>query len=191
MLSSLLALGLKNALQIFDFILMFGAGTGLIFILRWFWWRINAWSEISAIFTSGIVSIIFSIDYISIFLFGESGFMPEYFRFPLVVLITTLVWLLVTFFTSPEPKELLLKFCNKINVGGPGWKSIVGNKIYLNNAWTVPSSMIAILLSIITIYSVLFATGYFIYGSFFVAISLLFTSFVCIILLIRIWKKII
>ena len=191
MLSSLLALGLKNALQIFDFILMFGAGTGLIFILRWFWWRINAWSEISAIFTSGIVSIIFSIDYISIFLFGESGFMPEYFRFPLVVLITTLVWLLVTFFTSPEPKELLLKFCNKINVGGPGWKSIVGNKIYHNNTWTVPSSIIAILLSIITIYSVLFATGYFIYGSFFVAFSLVIISLVCIKLLIRIWKNII
>ena len=191
LLSSLLALGLKNALQIFDFILMFGAGTGLIFILRWFWWRINAWSEISAIFTSGIVSIIFSIDYISFFLFGESGLMPEYFRFPLVVLITTLVWLLVTFFTSPEPKELLLKFCEKINPGGPGWKCIVGNKIYHNNTWTVPSSIIAILLSIITIYSILFATGYFIYGSFLVAFSLVIISLVCIKLLIRIWKNII
>ena len=191
LLSSLLALGLKNALQIFDFILMFGAGTGLIFILRWFWWRINAWSEISAIFTSGIVSIIFSTDYISFFLFGESGFMSEYFRFPLVVLITSLVWLLVTFFTSPEPKELLLKFCEKINAGGPGWKRIVGNKIYHNNAWTVPSSIIAILLSIITIYSILFATGYFIYGRFFVAISLLIISLVCIKLLIKIWKNII
>jgi len=191
LLSSLLALGLKNALQIFDFILMFGAGTGLIFILRWFWWRINAWSEISAIFTSGIVSIIFSIDYISFFLFGESGFMPEYFRFPLVVFITTLIWLLVTFFTSPEPKDLLLKFCEKINAGGPGWKCIVGNKIYHNNTWTVPSSIIAILLSIITIYSILFATGYFIYGSFLVAFSLVIISLVCIKLLIRIWKNII
>ena len=191
LLSSLLALGLKNALQIFDFILMFGAGTGLIFILRWFWWRINAWSEISAIFTSGIVSIIFSIDYISFFLFGESGLMPEYFRFPLVVLITTLVWLLVTFFTSPEPKELLLKFCEKIKPGGPGWKCIVGKKIYHNNTWTVPSSIIAILLSIITIYSILFATGYFIYGSFLVAFSLVIISLVCIKLLIRIWKNII
>ena len=191
LLSSLLALGLKNALQIFDFILMFGAGTGLIFILRWFWWRINAWSEISAIFTSGIVSIIFSIDYISFFLFGESGLMPEYFRFPLVVLITTLVWLLVTFFTSPEPKELLLKFCEKIKPGGPGWKCIVGNKIYHNNTWTVPSSIIAILLSIITIYSILFATGYFIYGSFLVAFSLVIISLVCIKLLIGIWKNII
>ena len=191
MLSSFLAFGLKNALQIFDFILMFGAGTGLIFILRWFWWRINAWSEISAIFTSGIVSIIFSVDYISSFLFGESGLMPEYFRFPLVVLITTLVWLLVTFLTSPEPRELLLKFCEKINAGGPGWKCIVENKIYHNNTWTVPSSIIAILLSIITIYSILFATGYFIYGSFLVAISLVIISLVCIKMLIRIWKNII
>ena len=57
--SAVLALLLTNALQLFDFILMFGAGTGLIFILRWFWWRINAWSEISAIFVSGIVSVLF------------------------------------------------------------------------------------------------------------------------------------
>ncbi|MGB5509489.1 sodium:solute symporter family protein, partial [Robiginitalea sp.] len=58
--SAILALFLTNALQLFDIILMFGAGTGLIFILRWFWWRINAWSEISAMFSSGLISILFN-----------------------------------------------------------------------------------------------------------------------------------
>jgi SSS family solute:Na+ symporter len=59
-LSALFALYLQNAKQLFDIIIMFGAGTGLIFILRWFWWRINAWSEISAMIVSGIVSLLFS-----------------------------------------------------------------------------------------------------------------------------------
>ena len=68
--SAALALLLTNALQLFDFILMFGAGTGLIFILRWFWWRINAWSEISAIFVSGIVSVLFNMEVVSSVLFG-------------------------------------------------------------------------------------------------------------------------
>ena len=54
-ISSIIALLLTNAYQLFDIILMFGAGTGLIFILRWFWWRINAWSEIAAMISSGII----------------------------------------------------------------------------------------------------------------------------------------
>lgn len=61
LLGAMVALLLTNATQIFDIIIMFGAGTGLIFILRWFWWRINAWSEISAMFFSGIVSILFNL----------------------------------------------------------------------------------------------------------------------------------
>ena len=65
---------------------MFGAGTGLIFILRWFWWRINAWSEITAIFVSGIVSILFNMNIVSSVLFGNAGLMPEYMKFPMVVI---------------------------------------------------------------------------------------------------------
>ena len=102
---------------------MFGAGTGLIFILRWFWWRINAWSEISAIFVSGLVSILFNIDVISSALFGDSTLMPDYMKFPMVVLITTVVWLLVTFSTPAEDKGVLLSFYIKqlleVQVGKP------------------------------------------------------------------------
>ena len=71
--SALLALVLQNALQLFDIILMFGAGTGLIFILRWFWWRINAWSEISAMFVSGIVSLLFNLTDLGTALFGGTS----------------------------------------------------------------------------------------------------------------------
>ena len=187
--SAILALLLTNALQIFDFILMFGAGTGLIFILRWFWWRINAWSEISAIFTSGIISIIFNIQSVSEKLFGENAIMNEIFRFPMVVLITTVVWLSVTFLTSPESKECLINFYLKIKPGGPGWNKIVGaDKIYTKQ-WNVPNGIIAMLYSLIMIYCILFATGYFIYGNNYTAICLTFIAIFCSYRLIKMWKK--
>lgn len=72
LLGAMVALLLTNATQIFDIIIMFGAGTGLIFILRWFWWRINAWSEISAMFFSGIVSILFNLTSLGAILFGSA-----------------------------------------------------------------------------------------------------------------------
>jgi Na+/proline symporter len=188
--SAALALMLTNALQLFDFILMFGAGTGLIFILRWFWWRINAWSEISAIFVSGIVSVLFNMEVISSVLFGESALMPEYMKFPMVVLITTVVWLVVTFSTPAEDKEVLLSFFKKTVPGGPGWKAIVGNEQIKNEGWSVPSGILAMLLSLATIYCLLFATGYFIYGNFQLGGILMFISLISAYLLSKVWSRI-
>ena len=71
--SSIIALLLTNAYQLFDIILMFGAGTGLIFILRWFWWRINAWSEITAMFVSGFISILLNFTDLGYLLFSDQG----------------------------------------------------------------------------------------------------------------------
>ena len=85
-ISAIFALLLTNALQLFDVILMFGAGTGLIFILRWFWWRINAWSEISAMFVSGFISIILNFTSLGEILFSDFGILPSYYKFPMVVL---------------------------------------------------------------------------------------------------------
>ena len=188
--SASLALLLTNALQLFDFILMFGAGTGLIFILRWFWWRINAWSEISAIFVSGIVSILFNMQIISAVLFGENALMPEYMKFPMVVIITTIIWILVTFATPPENKEVLLNFYKKITPGGPGWKAVVGNNQIEKSQWSVPSGILAMILALIMIYSLLFATGYFIYGNFQLGIILTAIAVIAAYLLSKVWKKI-
>ncbi len=188
--SASLALLLTNALQLFDFILMFGAGTGLIFILRWFWWRINAWSEISAIFVSGIVSILFNVDVISSALFGDSALMPDYMKFPMVVLITTVVWILVTFSTPAENKEVLFNFYKKTNPGGPGWKTIIGNEQIETEDWTVPSGILAMLLALSMIYCTLFATGYFIYGNFWLGGMLTIVALISAYLLSKVWKKI-
>ena len=188
--SAVLALLLTNALQLFDFILMFGAGTGLIFILRWFWWRINAWSEISAIFVSGIVSVLFNMEVISSVLFGESALMPEYMKFPMVVLITTVVWLVVTFSTPAEDEEVLLSFYKKTVPGGPGWKAIVGNEQIKNEGWSVPSGILAMLLALAMIYCLLFATGYFIYGNLQLGGILMFIALISAYLLSKVWSRI-
>ncbi len=198
--SALLALVLQNALQLFDVILMFGAGTGLIFILRWFWWRINAWSEIAAMFSSGIISILINFTSIGVFLFGDKtveGVLPEWSKFPMVVLITTIIWVLVTYITAPEKKEVLQDFYKKIQPGGPGWKKVIDeaaeeniNIVDAKEGWSVPSGILAMILGCILIYSCLFATGYWIYGETTMAISLTIAAIISAYLLKRVWMKI-
>ncbi len=188
--SAVLALLLTNALQLFDFILMFGAGTGLIFILRWFWWRINAWSEIAAILVSGIVSILFNMEVVASVLFGEHALMPDYMRFPMVVIITTIIWLVVTFITPAEDKDVLLDFYKKTTPGGPGWKAVVGEEQIKNEGWSVPSGILAMLLALAMIYCLLFATGYFIYGNIQLGAILTIIALLAVYLLSRVWSRI-
>src|SRR5690554_8448 len=195
--SALLALVLTNALQLFDIILMFGAGTGLIFILRWFWWRINAWSEISAMFVSGIVSILLNFTDLGIYFFGDEGLFPAWAKFPMIVLVTTIVWVAVTFLTQAESKTVLQNFYKKIQPGGPGWEKIVkeareDNEELEDNkeGWSVPSGILAMLVGSALIYSVMFATGYFIYGEYTQALMLTGAAYIFAWLLLKLWKKI-
>lgn len=163
-LSGLLALTLQNALQLFELLLVFGAGTGLIFILRWFWWRINAWSEISAMLASGFLSLLLKLTPIGNDLFHpESGFFPDWLQYPFVVLMTTLVWVGVTYLTPPEDDKTLKNFVQKLELGGPGWTSFSSTNAV---KWSVPQGVLAMVLGCIFVYSILFATGFFIYGEF-------------------------
>jgi Na+/proline symporter len=199
--SALLALVLQNALQLFDIILMFGAGTGLIFILRWFWWRINAWSEISAMFISGIVSLLFNLTDLGSTLFGASdgtaGMLPGWSKYPMVVGITTVVWIVVTFITPPESAETLRKFYRKTRPGGPGWRKVVDEAREDNDSldepgapWTVPSGVLAMILGCVLVYSCMFATGNWIYGNYALAASLTGVTLVSAFLLKKVWDKI-
>jgi Na+/proline symporter len=195
--SALFALVLQNALQLFDIILMFGAGTGLIFILRWFWWRINAWSEISAMLVSGIVSMLIAFTSLGATLFGEEGMMPGWAKFPFIVLITTVVWLVVTYLTKSESKEVLQSFYKKIQPGGPGWQKIVSEAkddnieiVDSTEGWSVPSGILAMMVGCALIYCVMFATGNFIYGAYTKALILSGVALVAALVLIKLWKKI-
>lgn len=101
-------------------LLVTGAGTGTVLLLRWFWWRINAWSEVSAMITAAIVSI-----YLQKGLAWNSD-EPRQFAYLMLVTvgITTIVWVVVTFSTSPEPAEKLIAFYRRVRPEGPGWNGI-------------------------------------------------------------------
>jgi hypothetical protein len=98
-----------------------GAGTGLVFILRWYWWRVNAWSEISAMIASFVTSVLlatFSYD-----LSNPAG--PEYAKTMLItVAVTTVVWLTVTLLTPAESDATLDRFYRRVRPGGPGWRAV-------------------------------------------------------------------
>ncbi|MFD2826655.1 sodium:solute symporter family protein [Leeuwenhoekiella polynyae] len=199
-ISSALALVLTNAYQLFNIILMFGAGTGLIFILRWFWWRINAWSEISAMFSSGIISILFNFTSLGVILFGTAeadGVLPNWSTYPVIVLLTSIVWLSVTFLTKPEKDKTLFDFYKQTQPGGPGWSRIHTKAraagaalVTTNQKWSVPAGILATLVGCVTIYGALFSTGYWIYGYYTKASILTLLTLIATVVLVKLWQRI-
>ena len=156
-ISSLIALSLTNALQLFNFILMFGAGTGLIFILRWFWFRINAWSEISAMFFSGFVSIILNMQSTSSYLFGDFGIFQDYMRYPIVVFTTTIFWLIITYLTEPEDQKVINSFKKRIGSGTRGFEF---KKYFISNISNILLSVCLVISILVFIGSLLKTTIY-------------------------------
>jgi Na+/proline symporter len=157
--SGFVALQLQNAKQLFDVILMFGAGTGLLFMMRWFWWRINAWSEISAMIISGVVSILLAFTSVGPMLFGSEGLMPGYMQYPFIVLVTTATWVAVTFMTPPENPETLKKFVDQLELSGPGWKAITDRK----SSGFLSRGILSMLYGCVLVYGMLFAVGQLLY----------------------------
>ena len=195
-ISAFMALALQNALQLFDIIIMFGAGTGLVFILRWFWWRINAWTEISAMFASGVISMALTFTPLGDMLFGGDAVFPAYAKFPFVVITSMIIWILVTFLTQPESTEVLRSFYKKTQPGGPGWKKVITdaqaeNEELMDNAetWSVPRGIVAMLLGCVFVYGALFTTGYFIYGQYIKGLIGLGVVIASGIVLQGVWKK--
>ena len=204
-LSAYFALKLQNAKQIFDIIILFGAGTGLLFILRWFWWRINAWSEISAMFASGIISMFFNFSDMGHRLFGHTdefgnilmGKYPSWAKFPVVVALTTIIWVVVTYITQPERQDVLERFYQKIQPGRTGWGVVLDKAKAAGNIIEKPDEesnlargILATLLGTFLVYAILFSIGNFIYGNLSIAISLSIASLVSAFLLVALWKKI-
>ena len=121
-LGSLVALAFTNAAQMFDVLLMVGAGTGLVYLLRWVWWRVNAWSEIAASLTAIVSSYLFTSKSTLPFAdpFGWSVAMGPW-NYVGPVILTTFVWLAVTFLTEPEEPGILTRFVNQTSPPGRGW----------------------------------------------------------------------
>ncbi len=172
-LAGLVALWMRNAKDSFDILLQIGAGTGLLYILRWFWWRINAWSEISAMVISFAVACFFqwgaegSGCYAAMRDAGLFNIM-DYSAWKLVIgiIITTAGWLTVTLLTPPERQEVLERFCSRIRAGGPGWRKIEEKSAVENIAdgWDVPTGILCMMIGCLAVWTALFGIGYMLYG---------------------------
>ncbi len=112
--TALITYNVSSIIGVFKFLIAFGSGTGLVYIMRWFWWRINAWSEISALIASSLAT---AIVYTSRF-FSHT---PYYGRISLIIGFSTAVWVAVTFLTRPVEMEKLRDFYKRATPGGPGW----------------------------------------------------------------------
>ncbi|NNM32360.1 MAG: Na+:solute symporter [Gemmatimonadetes bacterium] len=153
------ALVLDTAGQGFQILLQIGAGTGLIYLLRWFWYRINVWSELSAMVISFLVAIYFAW-------FHEAlGFEPLSNWQALVtgVLVTTVVWLTTTLVTAPEDRDTLQRFYDKIRPLGKGWRHVVDVGPG-HGEESVTAAFLAWFLGCILVYAAMFAPGYLLYG---------------------------
>ncbi len=187
--AGVLALFLESAKQAFNLLLQIGAGTGLIFILRWFWWRINAFSEIWAMIVSFVLAFYFQLVH------TQLGFeaIPDHMQLIYGVLITTIAWLIATYATKAVNPKVLIEFCEKINPGGPGWRHI--QKMRMTDpkpkkAWSVPYEIAAMLTGSVMVYAFLFTTGSIIYGNYNQAGLLGGLGLGMLYVLIRLWNKI-
>ena len=161
--AGIFALFLRNALEAFGILLQIGAGTGLLFILRWFWWRINAWSEITAMVVSFVVAIWLKLVHPALGLPEISGAM----QLVIGVGVTTAAWMLVTFLTPPENPETLKNFYKLVKPGGPGWKAVISEDEEIQShekGWDLPTGILCMVFGCLGVYSALFATGSWIYG---------------------------
>jgi solute:Na+ symporter, SSS family len=109
---------LDTAKDSFDIILQVGAGTGLLYLVRWFWWRVNAWAEVNAM----ISSFLFSVALLVLRKFGIV--VPTHYALVLTVAVTTVCWVLTAFLGPPTDRQTLIKFYQKVRPFGPGWRKI-------------------------------------------------------------------
>jgi SSS family solute:Na+ symporter len=178
---------LDSAKQSFDLMLSVGAGTGLIYLLRWYWWRINAWSEIAAMISSFVIAVGF-------FLAGKSGVVVQsHVSLLLTVATTTVVWVAVTLLTEPTERAKLVQFYQLVQPAGPGWNEIRTETGSIASPDRPADSLLAWSLGCAFVYAALFGAGSFLYGNLaqglFWSLVLLVSLFGLSRLLPRIWAS--
>jgi Na+/proline symporter len=180
-----IALQLTNALQAFQILMQIGAGTGLLFILRWFWWRINAISELVAMVVSFMVAVVFQM--------VDLG-LESWQQLIIGVGLTTASWITASLLTKPADEETLKSFCRKTNPGGAGWTHIYnaiaaeGGKVE-GDAVNLPRGILCMVLGCALVYSALFSTGFWLYGQVLPAVILTFAALVSAVALLKLWGR--
>src|SRR5262245_22457749 len=170
-------------------LLVTGAGTGTVLLLRWFWWRINAWSEVSAMVVAAAVSL-----FLQVYLKWDSD-QPRDFAYLMLVTvgITTAAWLVVTLITAPESDERLLRFYRQVRPDGPGWRRIA-TRAGVNATTGLRAQFTNWALGCVLIYASLFGIGKLVFkdwatGLLFVAIGIAAATLISRNISTTAWKK--
>ncbi|MCX7876355.1 MAG: Na+:solute symporter [Melioribacteraceae bacterium] len=187
--SSLLVFFLESAKDAFDIILQIGAGTGLLYLLRWYWWRINAWSEVAAMISSFFISIVFLV-------LNKNGItISTHLALIITVLFTSICWITVSLLTKPTDEKVLIEFYKKVKPIGPGWNYIknkisndsMNGEIFSEN---IPLNLLGWITGTITIWSSLFTIGNFLYGRIEMGFILLSIFIISGLILLNVVKKV-
>ncbi len=159
-LGALVALQLDTAGQGFQILLQIGAGTGLVFLLRWFWYRVNVWSELAGMTISFLVAIYFA------WIHTALGFapLPAWEQLIVGVAVTTVGWIGVTLATRPADSATLQRFFDRIRPLGRGWHRVVDTSARQTEPGSVTAAFLAWFLGCLLVYAALFGTGYLLYG---------------------------
>jgi len=164
LLSSSVVFILDTAKDTFDIILQVGAGTGLLYLVRWFWWRINAWCEVVAMASSFLISVLFLI------LQKEGVYSTtSAAKLLITIAITTVCWLLATYLAPQTDRQTLVEFYRKVRPAGPGWEVIrqhagISKAEARQNSESIPLALVGWVAGSMTIWSSLFTVGNFLYG---------------------------
>ena len=170
--SSSMVFVLDTAKDAFDIILQVGAGTGLLYLVRWFWWRVNAWCEVVAMVSSFAVSIVILI------LAKNDIHMSTHAALLVTIAFTTVCWLLTAFFGPETDRKTLIEFYRKARPFGPGWKIVreesgISEQEAKATGQNIPMALLGWVAGCTTIWSSLFAVGNFLYGRMTYALILL------------------
>ena len=176
-LGASVGLFLTNAKQAFSLLLLLGSGTGLIYILRWFWWRINAYTEIIAMISSLIIAIYLNFINTSLL---------DWEKIVVGAILTTFIWVFVTFLTPVEDRKTLENFVKKVNPGGPGWKNFYISDS--NQKWSLPNDLLLMFCGTLLVISILLGLGNILYFQYLTGIVLFIISVISTIIIFYLWK---
>ena len=157
LLAALATLVMETARSSFELMLSIGAGNGLLYLLRWFWWRINAWSEIAAMAGSFVVAVFFMVFRESLSVSGNASLI-------ITVAVTTAIWLAATYLTPPVDPDVLRAFYEKVRPAGPGWAQVRRDAGRLAPADNLQAEFVGMVAGCAFVYSALFGSGQLLLG---------------------------
>jgi len=163
-LSLLVTLFMDQISQVWELLLTLGAGTGLVYILRWYWWRVNAWSEVSAMGCALLASVCLRVLGHHVPMLDTQTATGFALNLIATTALTTAVWLGVTLLTPPEPAETLRAFYMRVRPAGPGWAPVAATTSVRPVPGELRRNAAFWVLGTVFVYSIMFGTGGVLFG---------------------------